>query len=100
MRSRDGVVTIKQGAAPAYGSMQLTAPFLGWCCGSRISGSRRCSNSSSSRASGGMHMENAGGLENLLLDRPIERVVLPQGRGLRVHCLSDLHVDYKENKAW
>lgn len=36
----------------------------------------------------------------LVLERPIDRVVLPPGRGLRVHCLSDLHTDYKANMAW
>lgn len=41
------------------------------------------------------------GFDNsLLMERPIERVVLPEGRGLRVHCMSDLHTDVKANLAW
>ncbi|CAM9537948.1 unnamed protein product [Discosporangium mesarthrocarpum] len=30
----------------------------------------------------------------------IEEVILPRGRGLRVHALSDMHVDYRENLDW
>lgn len=37
---------------------------------------------------------------NLVMERPIARVVLPEGRGLRVHCMSDLHTDIKGNFAW
>lgn len=33
-----------------------------------------------------------------LMERPISRVRLPAG--LRVHVLSDLHTDYKDNLAW
>ena len=41
------------------------------------------------------------GFDNsLVMERPIERVVLPAGRGLRVHCMSDLHTDVKDNMAW
>lgn len=41
------------------------------------------------------------GFDNsLVLERPIEKVVLPEGRGLRVHCMSDLHTDIKGNMAW
>ncbi|CAM9237004.1 unnamed protein product [Scytosiphon promiscuus] len=36
----------------------------------------------------------------LVLPRPVDRVVLPAGRGLRVHSLSDLHTDSKANMAW
>ncbi|CAM9447791.1 unnamed protein product, partial [Ectocarpus sp. 12 AP-2014] len=36
----------------------------------------------------------------LVLSRPIDEVVLPPGRGLRVHSLSDLHTDSKDNLAW
>lgn len=36
----------------------------------------------------------------LVLSRPIVRVVLPAGRGLRVHSMSDLHTDSSANAAW
>lgn len=36
----------------------------------------------------------------LVLPRPIVRVVLPEGRGLRVHSMSDLHTDSSANAAW
>lgn len=38
--------------------------------------------------------------EELILVRQMETVKLPPGRGLRVHCLSDLHTDYRTNIAW
>lgn len=38
--------------------------------------------------------------DEFIMQRPIDRVVLDKGRGLRVHCLSDLHTDYKSNLAW
>lgn len=34
------------------------------------------------------------------LHRPMDTVHLPVGRGIRVHCLSDIHVDYSSNKQW
>lgn len=38
--------------------------------------------------------------DKFFIHRPIDRIVLDKGRGLRVHCLSDLHTDYKSNLAW
>lgn len=40
------------------------------------------------------------GWDKLRLKRPMETVRLPEGRGLRLHCLSDLHTDYKANMEW
>ena len=37
---------------------------------------------------------------SFIIHRPIDRIILDEGRGLRVHCLSDLHTDYKSNLAW
>lgn len=42
----------------------------------------------------------AGGVNTLRLDRPMEIVHLPAGRGLRVHCLSDIHADVSGNRQW
>lgn len=36
----------------------------------------------------------------LELSRPIAEKSLPPGRGLRVHSMSDLHTDSKDNAAW
>ncbi|CAM9213644.1 unnamed protein product [Ectocarpus fasciculatus] len=53
-----------------------------------------------------MGMEGASGTTAsaagaaLVLSRRIDEVVLPPGRGLRVHSLSDLHTDSKDNLAW
>lgn len=38
--------------------------------------------------------------ERLTLERPMDSVRLAGGRGLRLHCLSDLHTDYKRNMEW
>lgn len=38
--------------------------------------------------------------DKFIIQRPIDRIVLDKSRGLRVHCLSDLHTDYKSNLAW
>lgn len=38
--------------------------------------------------------------ERLTLERPMDSVRLAEGRGLRLHCLSDLHTDYKRNMEW
>lgn len=69
------------------------------------SGARRAISSGSLEAAVGEGSieggtKQGGGLEKLLLERPVDRVRLPPGRGLRVHCLSDLHTDYKVNQAW
>lgn len=42
----------------------------------------------------------ASGVNTLRLDRPMETVHLPAGRGLRVHCLSDIHADFSVNRQW
>lgn len=50
---------------------------------------------------GGAGAKGVTGFDNsLVMERPIERVVLPEGRGLRVHCMSDLHTDVKANLEW
>lgn len=71
----------------------------GCCCSQHGS-------SDSRRARVAMGMEGAPGTTAsaagaaLVLSRRIDEVVLPPGRGLRVHSLSDLHTDSKDNLAW
>ena len=67
--------------------------------GSSRSGAARVGKDAGS--GGGAGAKGVTGYDNsLVMERPIERVILPEGRGLRVHCMSDLHTDVKDNMAW
>lgn len=79
-----------------------------WAYGREMLGSSRVMGATAGESAESGGDEDAGqgngvttGFDNsLVLERPIDRVVLPEGRGLRVHCMSDLHTDVKGNMAW